>query len=851
MPGTFTSIKDLCMTTRVMDLCGDWQFKEYPVEARRMRDLETGGWMKTQVPSSIYTSLINAGKIDKKQINTHPEKYLHISDKPWIYKKQFDADRELLNSDKIMLVFDGLDTVTQIWLNEKMIGKTENMFIAHRFDVTELLKPKANVLTVKFNPAAEHADKLMNRYGKLSELAFGFESRAYIRKAQYQFGWDFCPPFPGCGIWRNVRIEGAKKARIEDIHIRTIDCNEKYADIKIDLKVEHITKTQMTCKFEIGNGQVKITQEIDVDSRHEKQSTVIRIEKPKLWWPNGYGKQHLYKLSVKLENNNDMIDTMTKQFAIRTVRIKRNKQKNGENFQFEINNRPIYIKGANWIPPSMFPSQTTADQYKSLLKKASQANINMLRVWGGGYYENETFYGICDRLGIMVWQDFMFACAYYPDRKWFIDKVTQEAEAVIRQLRNHPSLVIWCGNNEIDWQHSINKHGKGKKFYGREIYHNVLPRLLHELDPDRDYIPSTPFSCDNNNPNDPYSGTFHQWYVWSGYSTIRDYLCNTKKMPRFVSEFGMQSAPCIETVRTFCSKKNLCVGSEEFEKHNYQLDGTARIARYEAELFTGSKKLEEHCYLTQITQARGVKKYVEHLRANNNVNRGVMFWQYDDCAPGISWACMDYLGNAKALYYYARRFYNPILATPVGITEQFERTRQMPLKPQGVVIVNDSFKAITGMLNCILMDFKGNIIDKIVLPVASEVSGISGTFKLPAALSQPEHPEESILVLQLENRGKLLSENVLTYLPDKHLKLPKAQIISKVEAVSERKCKVQISSEKFIKDLQVISDPLCWAEDNFIDILPGRNYQIGLELPETANKKSIKLSFRSVNSILG
>jgi len=837
------------MATKVIDLCGDWEFKEYPAAARRMRDLEAGGWMRTQVPSSIYTSLMDAGKIDKRQIDTHPEKYLHISDKPWVYRKRFDADEELLKSDKIMLVFDGLDTVTQIWLNDKLTGKTENMFITHRFDVTELLKPKDNVLTVKFNPAAEHAEKLMNRYGKLSELTFGFGCRAYIRKAQYQFGWDFCPPLPGCGIWRGVRLEGAKKARIEDVHIRTIDCNEQYADIKIDLEIEPITKTQMTCKLEISDGQGKITQEVDVDPRHEKQSTVIRIEKPKLWWPKGHGKQFLYRLSVKLENN-ETIDTLTKRFAIRTVRIRRNKQKNGENFQFEINNQPIYIKGANWIPPSIFPSETSGDQYESLLERASRANINMLRIWGGGYYENEVFYDICDRLGIMVWQDFMFACAYYPDRKWFVEQVIHEAEAVIRQLRNHPSLVIWCGNNEIDWHHSINEHGKGRKFYGKEIYHSVLPGLLGELDPDRDYIPSTPFGSDKK-PNDTDSGTFHQWYVWSGYFPTRDYLCSANEMPRFVSEFGMQSAPCIETVRTFCSKKGLHTGSEEFEKHNYQLDGTSRLARYESELFTGSKKLEDHCYLTQITQARGVKKYVEHLRANSNINRGVMFWQYNDCAPGLSWSCVDHLGNAKALYYYAGRFYNPILVVATGISERFERAMRLPLEPKGVVIVNDSVKAITGMLNCMLMDLEGNVIDKIVLPVASEISGISGTFKLPAALSRPERPEESILVLQLENRGKVLAENILTYLPDKHLKLPKAQVVSKIESLSEKKWKVQISSEKFIKDLQVISDPFCRADDNFIDILPGRNYQVVLELPEAVNKKSIKVSFRSVNSISG
>ncbi|MCK4752555.1 MAG: glycoside hydrolase family 2 protein, partial [Planctomycetes bacterium] len=463
-----------------LDLTGIWEFKQYPLSARRMRDLDSADWLKTPVPSSIFNSLISAGKIKQIDIDTNPEDFSSVSEKPWVYRKIFDAPADLLESDCIDLVFDGLDTITNIWLNDKLIGKTNNMFIPFRFDVTGFLKPKNNILMVKFEPAADYAKKLMERYTSFSEADFRNPYRTYIRKAQYQFGWDFCPSLPGCGIFRPVKLEGIKKARFADLHTKTVDCNHHYADIKIDVELDFIQKEQFLCQLTLSCDGQTIHQNLNFDPGENFHSTVIRIENPSLWWPAGYGPQNLHLLDAKLLNNNEVIDQTQKKFGIRTVKLNRSTGKKRK-FQFEINDKPIFAKGANWIPPSIFAGSTTADDYEELLHNAQKANINMLRIWGGGYYESDHFYQLCDQLGIMVWQDFMFACAYYPDRQWFLTEVKKEATAIIKQLRNHPCLVLWCGNNEIDWMHSTNKLGKGKKFYGRAIYHQLLPQLVAEL----------------------------------------------------------------------------------------------------------------------------------------------------------------------------------------------------------------------------------------------------------------------------------------------------------------------------------------------------------------------------------
>ena len=338
------------MSTFTLDLTGKWDFKEYPISARRMRDLDKGDWLPCDIPGSVFRNLMQAGRIDEADILANPEKYDWVSPKPWVYRKAFDVPGELLNCDRIELVFEGLDTVSSIWLNDKLVGRSDNMFISHRFDVTGLLKEKGNQLLVKFEPALVWADVLQQRYGYISDHVLGNSQRVYIRKAQYQFGWDWCPALPGCGIWRPVRLEGMEKARIDEIHVRTIECNQHYADIRIAVRLKTCRPGPYVCMLTVQGGSLRIGHDLNFNENEDFHSAVIRIERPFLWWPLGYGVQYLYNVNAELKCDDRLLDTAALKFGVRTIHLDRSSDEYGEKFQFVVNGRPVQVQGANWVP---------------------------------------------------------------------------------------------------------------------------------------------------------------------------------------------------------------------------------------------------------------------------------------------------------------------------------------------------------------------------------------------------------------------------------------------------------------------------------------------------------------------
>lgn len=831
-----------------LDLTGHWEFKEYPASARRMRDLDSGNWLKTSVPSSIYTSLIQAGQFSQSEIDTYPEKFAWVSEKPWVYRKTFDISQDLSACDRIDLVFDGLDTIASIWLNDKLLGKTNNMFIPFMFDITKLLKRQNNLLMVKFEPAVAHAKKLMSRYTSFDESDFINPYRVYIRKAQFQFSWDFCPALPGCGIWRPVQLEGTKKAGIADVHVRTIDCNRLYADIKIAVKLDTVTSQELLCKLTLSNGKKTIKQKLIFNTGEDFHSTVIRVEEPSLWWPAGYGQQHLYQLKLQLLSDDEPIDIMQKKIGIRIVKLNCSSGEKYQRFQFEVNGQPIFAKGANWIPASIFAGSTNSDDYEKLLLAAKNANMNMLRVWGGGFYEADKFYELCDELGIMLWQDFMFACAYYPDREWFAKEIKKEATAVIKRLRNHPSMVLWCGNNEIDWMHHTGKMGQGKKFYGKAIYHKLLPQLVAELDPDSNYIPTTPLD-EKGKFKTGKSLTFHQWQVWSGHQPTRKYQSQQADIPPFVTEFGIQSMPDIETVKGFCPAQQMRIASLPIEKHNYQLDGNSRLYRYVSDLFGSAKNLEQFVYLSQITQARAVKTYVEHLRAHNLKNSGTLFWQFNDCSAAISWSAIDYTKRPKALYYYAKRFFKKILITAIPEFKQAKANQAPQLKSISAVAINDSDQPLTATLSCRLIDLFGNLLDDVMFPVAIGPFSISAPLKLPKSFAIPEQPQKCALNLLMENDGEKISENLLLYLPDKYIDWPKTEFRKRFSQTSGKAWKVKLKSNAIAKDVQLSTTVPAQLSDNFIDLIAHEEFELMIDFQRQVSAIEPVFKLQSVESI--
>ncbi|HBG27013.1 MAG: hypothetical protein A2Y10_20140 [Planctomycetes bacterium GWF2_41_51] len=825
-------------------LDGQWQFKKYPVTARRMRDLDEGDWLNCTVPSSIFSCLIDAGVIDRKSFDNNPEEHLQISLDPWIFRKTFDLPENFL-TDKVELIFDGLDTYSSIWLNGKLLAKTDNMFCQWRFDAVEL-KPKSNELLIKFDSAVEEGQRLFNRFGNLGDNVMSscsIKTRPYVRKAQCQFGWDWAPAMPGCGIWQSVRLEAFDKGCIRDVQIATIDCDKSNADIKISVQADKFTQKSYSVKINIFDPSGIIAAQTSLELTGNQNSTVITIKDPQLWMPRGYGSQPLYKVQTQLICDNESVDSVTKTLGIRTAKVNQTPDEFGTSFQFEINHQSVYAKGIDWIPITLLIGSAKKEDYEKLISLAVDANVNFIRVWGGGYFETDTFYEICDRLGILVWQDFMFACSYYPDRQWFMDMIKKEAAQNIIRLRNHPSLVIWSGNNEIDWLHTMFT-SKGKRFYGRNIYHSLLPEIVRELDPNRDYIYSTPFGP-TNDPNTPNCGTVHQWNIWAGMRPTDDYL---KVIPRFVSEFGFQALPCRKTLEELFDIKDIHSASVSLEKHDYQPHGTNRILFYINELFPAPANTDELIYLSQVTQARAIRKNVEHLRSNSHINSGVIYWQLNDCCPSISWSALDYKNRKKALYYYTKKCYAPfIVSASAQVTHH--RPQYSTIDAITVSAVNHTLSQQTAMLVCRLTDADLNIMDEFSRPLSISPGTVEKVL-LPKSFTAEKNRNNAFIHIQIRGDKEVLAENAFFFVPDKYFNFAPANIVTKAEKIDELNWNLTVSSNKLTKDVCLDCDFDAELSDNFFDILTAEPVNIKIKTDMPLNEITGRINIRSVNSII-
>lgn len=788
-------------------LDAQWQFKEFPPSARRMRDLDSGDWLDATVPSSIFSCLAQNGILSKEELVTTPEKLSWVSKKSWVFRKEFDVPDTLLAKEHLEIIFEGLDTVAHVWLNEKLLGKTENMFIPHRFDIKPYLKQSRNTLYVKLVSALEHTDRLLHRYGKLGDSQLRDPRSSYIRKAAYQFGSDAGPSLAGCGIFRNVRIEGYNTARIENLHLRTVDCNQHYADIRVALQVNRIHKNThpLQCKITLTGGGLELEQDIVLKNATNTASTLLHIERPFLWWPRGYGVQHLYHIKAELlTSDGQRLDCASQDFGVRMIRI----EKSPEKTELWVNDRPIQIKGADWMPLSLFPGGETASEYEHLLKQTKECHINMLRVWAGGTYEAPAFYESCDRMGILVWQDFMFDSAYYPDRQWFLDSAKEEAKTIIKQLRNHVCIALWCGNNNIDWLHKNGNLGKGRKFYGKPIFHELLPHLIRELDPDREYIPTQ-----------------------SIYNVENETLvANTPHIP---------SSPCQTTLRDLKHFKDSFGSLKQLSHSTLALE---KIAQCQIAEFLPPKNLFEYIWQSQVAQARRAKNAVEWFRAVESMGCGCMLGAFNDFALSISPSMLDIQRCPKALYYYARRFFAPILVTV------------FPDEQSGILrafVVNDSASPVTGMLTCRMMTTSGDVLDATEMPVRVSPFSKTSPVNLPKPLSLPKDQTDSFLHVCIKNTDTLLAENTHFYGPDKQFRWPLTDLDIEINAEKDKNIwSVTLTCETLVRDLQIAPPQPADLSDNFLTLLPNKPKTIQIAYKNAAPSPQTPIKLYSVNQSL-
>lgn len=678
-----------------MRISDNWKLRDFKVG--EAKDLEVASpeyidyfWMTTKVPGDVHSTLMEHGVIDNPFFGHNDQKCRWVEEKVWWYRTVFTHDEGVdpEAGERMELIFDGLDTFATVYLNGVELGSTDNMFIEHAFDVTRELKKGKNTLAVKFDPVHLYAESKKQYYWS------GFsKKRIWTRKAQSHYGWDWGPRLVCAGIWKDVHLVKRTKAAIQDVFARTTTVDEEKAAIDVTLNIQAYDRkadysAQVTLKNQEGQVvseallQVNQNEGVHTDGAIIAQGlsgeATLHVHDPILWWTHDLGEPYLYQLEVKLFTGDQAIDHFVQSFGIRTLELMLHDEEGEHAFTFKLNGIKLFAKGANWIPIDSFIASVPDERYTHLLTMSRDANMNMLRVWGGGIYERDIFYEECDRLGMLVWQDFMFACALYPDyNRNFMNNVKREVEQVVKRLRSRTCLALWCGNNENDWLYEA-LHASGEiahPFYGEKIYHELMPVLMEELDPTRLFWPSSPYGGNDHNSREV--GDTHNWQVWHGNieprvfgePQLQDYsveglsFTNFKKdYTKFASEFGMHASSNRYTLARNIPAQAFYWGSEEMMYRNKDMHHKKGILLMEG--YTGAPSdIEEYMNFSMLTQAEGLKYGIEHYRRNKPSTSGALFWQLNDCWPGTSWSVIDYYGLPKAAYHYSRKFFAPVLYT--------------------------------------------------------------------------------------------------------------------------------------------------------------------------------------------
>jgi beta-mannosidase len=668
-----------------------WKLQDFPPGeglARKVftEQFDISDWINITAPGDVYQALIEAGRIEDPFYDRNEDKCIWMEEREWWYRISFDSeDKPLRQDERLLLVFEGLDTFVTIWLNGEVLGRHANMFSEAVFDVSHLWRAGGhNTLALCFHsPLQEIEQAPFKSWGRNTE-------RVMMRKAQFGYGWDWGPRLPTVGIWRPVELRRQRCAAIQDMHFSTleVDTNRHRALVSVQVDVERFAGDQalelsISLLSPGSSGETKAAAEqpltLQESGSQLSANVYMEIENPQLWWTHDLGEPALYTLQATLSLNGEQLERQQHEVGIRTLELDQSPD-TGEPgtrfFRFVLNGVPIFARGADWIPASSFVGAIRAERYEMLLRAAREAHMNMLRVWGGGIYEHDVFYELCNRLGILIWQDFMFACAMYPeDNSSFVGEVEAEARYQVRRLRNHPCMALWCGNNENQWIHDRTYWDRPDYAVPGSLYYDkILPQIVRELDGNTPYWPGSPYG--GNDYNSMEDGDLHNWRVWHGNLPRRfgekplvdhspagvSYLHYAEDMGRFISEFGMHASPVLETLRRNIPADQLYFHSPSMDHHNK--DDPKNKGDNLMVTVTGLPgNLEEYIDYSMIAQAEGLKFGIEHYRRRKPHCSGTLIWQLNDCWPVLSWSIVDYYGFGKAGYYYTRRAYAPVLAS--------------------------------------------------------------------------------------------------------------------------------------------------------------------------------------------
>lgn len=859
-----------------------------------LKNSEKSVEIDAQVPGTVFEALLANNVIEDPFYgeNEHEMKWVYESN--WFYEKEFNLDPEFLKHKHIILRFNGLDTIAKVNLNGEIIGSTNDMFIRYDFEVKSKLNSTGNKLKVKFkSPTVEALEnKKKNNLGLNTGYA-ALPGVPYLRKAQYSFGWDWGPQIPDIGIWKEVELIGYDEIKLDSVYIEqkfnynldplSIKNPDQISEIivdsvQMDIHLDIVTELKDLEKSGIqidvvliDSGSKVISKNVPLHSKTQKLS--LLIDHPRLWWTHDLGTPRLYDLEVSMINQEN-IEKYTQKVGIRDIRLIRNNDRWGESFFFLLNGVPIFAKGANWIPiDSFIPRGKKNGLYQMNLNYAKEANMNMIRVWGGGIYEDDLFYQLCDELGILVWQDFPFACALYNlENEEFVKRIILEAVQNIKRIRNHASLALWCGNNEIEvlWNRVLRNLGlideSNAKIWlnpktvssflkgYQNMFENILPELIRKYDGKHPYWPSSPSNGIGKKKgalvsNSPDEGDSHFWTVWHGGAPFQEFRNFNS---RFMSEFGFESFPSLKTIKSFCPPDQFDIYSEIMENHQKNRAGNKLIMNYMKKRFSVPKMFESQLILSQITHGEAMEYGIEHWRRNRNEQHcmGSLYWQLNDCWPVASWASLDYYGRWKALHYFAKRIYQPIFASVEENPHQVE-----------FWVTNDLRRSCEIELDWKTLNSDGNTLMKGVYN--SKVSPCSslklGLVDVSNINKEEVKMQNNIIFYKLySNNGKkeIICRGFRLFDAPKFFNLRDPKISSFFEEIEvEKNNKIQFKLKLKAKNIalyaNIDSDLVDFiASDNFFSMEPNETLNIdieivsGLETSKDLSKQEIINSFK-------
>ena len=608
-------------------------------------------WLPARVPGSIYQDLTDGGRLDDPYWRDNEKKALAIMENHFVYRCDFRKEEK--EYSEAILRFESLDTLTEIHLNGRKLGNTENMHRIYEYEVTDILAEE-NLLEIFFRPALSYIRDCQEKV-RAEGCIDAMDGFAHIRKAHSMFGWDWGPRIPDGGILRDVTVCYRDAAWIEDVHIRQRH-EEGYVILAIQAEMGKGSREDLPLFYE-----VSVTAPDGAKLRKTGSPREIRINNPILWWPNGLGSPNLYEVEIRLFAGDRLLDTWKKRIGLRTITIRREKDAYGESFATEVNGQQVFAMGADYIPQDNIFGRIRKERTRKLLESCVMANFNTIRVWGGGYYPEDYFLDLCDELGLMVWQDFMFACAVYELTDAFEENIRAEFADNIRRMRHHACLALWCGNNEMEMFVAGGGWGNTPKQMSDyfKMYEYIIPKMLKEYDPDTFYWPASPSSGGGfDDPNCYDRGDVHYWDVWHGGKPITEFR---KFYFRYLSEFGFQSFPTMKTVESFTLPRDRNIFSYVMEKHQRNNSANGKIMTYMEQEYLYPSDFATLLYASQMLQAEAIKNGVEHLRRHRGRCMGAVYWQLNDIWPGASWSSIDYYSRWKALHYYAKRFFAPVL----------------------------------------------------------------------------------------------------------------------------------------------------------------------------------------------